>query len=363
MNRRRWKFRISLLIVLLFITSGLNIYSIISKQDSILNHNNQGLNESSKYIIVDKSDDKKFQNIQEAIDFSQTESTIYVKNGIYNEILNINKKINIYGESKDKTIINPTSNKNGYAIKISYEDTIMNNLGIQNQGPGLYSTGIKITANKVTITSCDIYNTPVGIAVWSSENKITDCRFYNCSDEGIALLGSEINLANNNIIKNCEFFNNCDGIELQYSSNNEISSCIFKNNTHAGIDAIETSNNDNLISDCTFENNNAFGIFFSNSKNNIISKCKITGCKIMATSSKNIKLEECNFEKIYLTDKSSMTFQNCSNFLKTNINTIDSNYKILYENKLKAIFSNIIEKREDFYLKISSLISFFSLKY
>lgn len=364
MRKWRWKRNISLLLILIFITSNLNVLAINIEQNTIREDTNinQESYKSSKIIIVDKYDGNHFNNIQDAINSAPVESTIYIRNGYFNEILNINKKINIIGESKDKTIINPTSKENSYAIKIASENIKISNLGIQNQGSGLYTTGIKISANRTTITSCDIFDTPVGIAIWSSENEISDCRFYGCSDEGIALLGSEINSVNNNIIKNCEFFNNCDGIELQYSSNNQISSCRFNNNSHAGIDAIVKSNNNNIIFDCNFKDNNAFGIFFSRSKNNIISKCILSGNKIMVTASKDIKLEQCEFDGIYLTDKSSMTFDNCSNFIKSKIKTVDSNYKVLNINDLKTSYSSLKEKRDSIFSRIYSLVSFFRLK-
>ena len=313
-------------------------------------------------IIVDKNNKAAYNSIQDAINNAPSGSTIYVRNGYYNEILNIKKKIKLVGEDKEKTIINPASTKNSYAIRIAAEGVILNGFGIKNSGPGNYASGIKISADKTTITDCNIFDTPVGIAVWSSNNKISNCKFWGCSDEGIAFLGSSSNQCNNNIVTDCEFYDNCDGIELQYSSNNVISNCKFYDNTHAGIDAIGSSNNNNVISGCNLSNNKAFGIFFSRSTDNTISKCTFSENKIMATASKNIKVENCKLDGIYLKDKSSMTIEDCGSVLESKIKTVDSDYVLSSVEEIKTRFDSLQEKRDtirnSIFLRIMPILSF-----
>jgi len=346
------------MLILLSVTITTNILAQNIKQNLInIEPNKYKLNIKNIDIIVDKYDNNNYNSIQSAINNANTNSTIYVKKGYYNEIIYINKKINLIGESNKTTIINPTSNKNSYAIKISSENITISNLGIQNKGLGIYTTGIKVNAKNTTIKSCNIFETPVGIAIWTSENTISECKFYKCLDEGIALLGTNNNILNSNLIKNCEFYNNCDGIELQYSSNNKILSCNFYNNTHAGIDSISNLNDNNIILECKFENNKAFGIFFSKSNDNIISRCTFSNDKIMATESINIKIQQCKLNEIYLTDKSTITFDNCSDLKDTNIKMINSNYKILNYDNLKTNLLKLKEKKQSLLLKILQIAS------
>jgi len=110
----------------------------------------------------------------------------------------------------------------------------------------------------------------------ASDNIIDNCNFWRCKDEAIALIGSTYSDCNNNKITNCVFRENCDGIELQYSSSNTISDCEFYDNTHTGIDAIASSNNNNIISDCKIYKNEVHGIYFSASSNNQIIDCSIS---------------------------------------------------------------------------------------
>ena len=237
--------------------------------------------------IVDKNGKGHYTSIQEAINNEPEGTTIYVKNGLYNEILNINKKIKIIGENKENTIIHSESEQNKYSINLNAPEIIIEKLSIKNSGSGLYTSGIKITALQTQIQDCIIYETPVGIAIFTSNNVINNCEFYRCSDEGIVLLGTPYSECKNNTIINCKFFENCDGLELQYSTDNIITNCEFYNNTHTGIDAIISSNDRNIISNCNIYNNNVHGLYLSSSSYN-----KIIDCSILNNDNGNIVMNK-----------------------------------------------------------------------
>ena len=309
--------------------------------------------DSADKIIVDKNDDTHYKSIQKAIDHAQSGSTIYVKEGEYSEIVNINKKIHLIGEGRDKTLINPESQKNKYAVGIRAAGVKLSGFGITNKGPGLYTTGIRICSSQTEIEDCNIFDTPVGIAIWSSENTISNCEFWGCKDEGIVFLGSSSNECNNNVVTNCTFYDNCDGIELQYSSNNTISHCEFYDNTHAGIDAIGSSNNNNIISNCDIYDNEVFGIYISRSSGNQITNCSIYQNQIMISNSENTSIDECELEGIYLRD-SAIIIKNCKSLDVSKIKTTNSNYTIYneesVENKLDTNTKEDTIINEDFFI-------------
>lgn len=230
-------------------------------------------------IIVDINGEGDYKSIQEAINNAQSGSVIYIKKGEYYEIINIKKEIEIVGEDKDLTLISPISESNKFAINLGAQNVKIRDLSIQNRGPGLYTSGVRITASTTEIYNCNIYDTPIGIAIWTSDNIIKDCYFKGCEDEGIALLGSNYSDCNNNKIINCIFQKNCDGIELQYSSKNIIDNCKFYNNTHSGIDAITSSNDENVISNCEIYNNDVHGVYLASSSDNQIIDCIISDNK------------------------------------------------------------------------------------
>jgi parallel beta-helix repeat protein len=233
--------------------------------------------QNNHILTVDKSGEGDYTTIQEAINNAPDMATIYIKAGIYSEIIDITKSINLIGENE--VVINPISEKNSYAMRVGAPGTKISKLSVTNGAPGPYTSGIYISASNTEIEDCNLYDTPIGLAVWTSNNIINNCTFWGCKDEGIALLGSKYSACNDNEITNCVFHDNCDGIELQYSSNNIITNCEFYNNTHTGIDAIASFNDKNTITSCTIYNNNVNGIYLSSSSDNQIMDCSISNNK------------------------------------------------------------------------------------
>ena len=260
------------------------------------------INKGIQIIVVDKYGSGDYISIKEAVENAKSGYTIFIKNGEYSEIIDIRKSINLIGENKDYTLINPISEKNKNAICLGAPDSSIKSLTITNGAPGLYSSGVKITASNNLIDDCNIYDTPVGIAIWSSYNTIQNCVFKGCEDEGIALLGSQSSECNNNKILKCVFYNNCDGVELQYSSFNTISDCKFYENTHTGIDAVAKSNDKNIISDCEIYNNNVHGIYFSGSSEN-----QIINCRVIDNNNGNIIMNEYSNNNDILNNKDTNT--------------------------------------------------------
>ena len=141
-------------------------------------------------IIVDKNGDGDYTSIREAINQAQSGFTIYVKKGEYKEIIDIKIPITLIGEDKKSTLINPISEKNKYAVSLGAPGVRISRLSIYNGAPGLYTSGIRVTSPSTEISDCKIYETPVGIVIWTSNNIVKNCYFERCNDEGIVLIGS-----------------------------------------------------------------------------------------------------------------------------------------------------------------------------
>ena len=290
-------------------------------------------NQKENIIVVDIKGYGDFKKINDAIDSAQTDSIIYIKKGEYREVVDIKKKVYLIGEEVSKTILNPISEKNKYAIRLGAEGIKIVGLSISNDAPGLYTNAISIVSPNTIVTDCNIYDTPIGISIWTSDNLIKNCNFWGCEDEAIALLGTPYSDCNNNKIFNCKFYNNCDGIELQYSSYNTIKNCEFYENIHTGIDAISESNNNNVISNCKIYKNKVNGIYISSSSDN-----KILGCSIFDNGDEDIIINgESENNKIMKT----------SNFyiMKNKLNCISRLKNIL--NKFSDNLMQKILKKED----------------
>jgi len=323
--KRRRKSVVALLLIFVFLQLAI---STSSQAQQIIQKTN-----GKQILIVDINGGGDYTSIQEAINHAQEGYTIYVKTGSYCEIIEIKKQISLIGEDKESTLINPISEKNKYAIRLGAPGVMLNGFSITNGASGLYASGVRVTASKTEIKNCNIYNTPVGIVIWTSDNIVDDCNFWGCKDEGIALIGSKYSDCNNNKILNCKFYNNCDGIELQYSSNNYIFNCEIYENTHTGIDAIASSNNNNKIAYCNIYNNEVNGIYFSASSDNQIIECSISnnddGDIIMSRNSKNnqiltkqSEISSTDNEKISFRDTLNRFFDKISNLRIAKMNHI-----------------------------------------
>jgi parallel beta-helix repeat protein len=266
--------------------------------------------------------------IQDAINSAQPNSTIQLPAGTFAEILTISKPLHLKGEGAARTFLSPTSANNGYAIRIIAKGVTLSDLDITNQGPGLYTTGVKISASNTIIQNCTFHDSPIGIAIWSSQNIISGCEFRGCDDEGIVLLGTSTTACSNNTITSCTFYENCDGIELQYSTDNLITSCTFAQNTHAGIDAIESKNDNNIISDCEFTANQGFGLYLAGSSHNTITGCSFVDDSItLQHSSENI-ISNSEVSTIRLMDHSSLFLKQCKGIDESAIISQQSSYTI-----------------------------------
>lgn len=219
-------------------------------------------------IFVDSN-----QNLQSIINSAPAEATIILNPGTYNTSFSIKKAITLQGKNKNSTFINLTTSPNNAGIALKAPNITLSNLTITNSASGLYTTAIRINSPHCKIDNCNILDTPIGIAVWSSHTEISHTSFHNCSDEGILLISTSISESHYNLIHNCSFYYNCDAIELQHSSYNTIIDCTMKYNTHSAIDAICDNNNHNLISNCIISDNKVHGIYFSSSQYNVIKNC------------------------------------------------------------------------------------------
>jgi len=267
-------------------------------------------------------------SIQELINRALPNSTIVLPAGTYNEILTIQKPLHLKGQGATQTFISPTSPTNGYALRITAPGVIISNLDITNLGPGLYTTGVKISAASTTIQNCTFHDNPIGIAMWSPANIIVGCDFQGCDDEGVALLGTATTPCTNNTISSCTFSNNCDGIELQYAAHNLIEYCSFTQNTHAGIDAIGSSNNHNEISQCQFSANQGFGLYLAGSSDNLITQCSFSDDAITFAKASNNTLFKSQGTRIQLMEDSSLIIEQCSSINTSDIITEQSSFEI-----------------------------------
>ena len=153
--------------------------------------------------IVDQSGGGDFTSIQDAIDVSSNGDLIIINDGVYNEILTIDKSIRVNGNNIDNTILKGSDVGNG--ITITVNDVQISNITITNFEKGIYSQDHQYL-------------------------NISYIKISYCTD-GISFIKCNYNVVKHSII--CNYYG--IGMSLDECSNNEVINCRLFNSTSAGI--------------------------------------------------------------------------------------------------------------------------------
>ena len=238
-----------------------------------------------------------YTSIQEAIDDANSGDTVFVYNGTYYEIVEINKNgLILQSENKYLTIIDGMGADNTLLINTCQNVvvegfTIINSSGSWLEGAGIklhssgscnYNTirnciirdndkdGILIwplkhqNANYNTIIDCEIYNNGKwGIQLnrqdgpsWTNFNNILNCTVYNNTNSGGICIGTHI-YGTNNLISDCEVYGNLNGIHFD-GDYSQILNTYCYDNIENGIWL--SSEREGTIANCTLSNNGKAGV-------------------------------------------------------------------------------------------------------
>ena len=223
-----------------------------------------------KYDYVGDSNgsaNRPYNTIQEAIDVANDGDTIYIFGGLYEENLEIDKKVKIWGGVDEKETIIDSIYDNRYLIEITADEVAIEGITVRDSGEDMTS--------------------PIGalIALKSSNNQINRNNINNSNTFGIYIdPKSSDNLVSGNKINNTK-----TGIWIDSSNTNDIANNDIRNSTDYGILVDSTSENNRLygnlidnsqrsgmrIEDCdnvnitnnTIQNSDFYGIFISGSIN------------------------------------------------------------------------------------------------
>ena len=125
-----------------------------------------GINSVTRETIIVPDD---YSTIQEAIDMSKKDDTIYVRNGTYYENIIIDKSIKLIGEDKDTTIIDGFGN--GSVIKVLSNYVYINDFTIQNSALNIFeSSGIESYSSYNYYFGNNLIHNRVGIHIFSGDN-------------------------------------------------------------------------------------------------------------------------------------------------------------------------------------------------
>jgi len=207
------------LVLSLVILVSLPALTLSSKRNSLyVDDSNNGSEDGSK--------SHPYNTINEAMDKSNSKTDIHVKKGFYKENIEINKGVRIFGENKDKVVIeaktshNPTifmndeavidkvtikKGKYGIAVKDDAKASIIRCVIKDSERDGIYINAGKVKdSRKVSISDSIIRNNDGG-GIYSGKRSlsITGSEVTNNGGDGIDIMdGASAWIANNTITKN-----------------------------------------------------------------------------------------------------------------------------------------------------------------
>ena len=216
------------------------------------NNNNINIRNYENTLYVGGQGPNNYTSIQDAIDNASIGETVFVFDDAspYYENLIIDKSIQLIGENKDSTVINGSKLDSFLdTINITADNVNIQGFSIVENFGYYYQAAILIMGDYTIISNCNIYNNDwIGIFFHdSSFNQITACEFY------YNLIAVHLVDSDDNIIKDCFYYKNCDDILLyENSHNNKIINCTCIGNSFSGIHIQHSSGNE--IINCTIEN-------------------------------------------------------------------------------------------------------------
>ena len=193
--------------------------------------------------------------IQAGVNNATAGDTVYVYNGTYREKVNVNKQLNLTGESRENVIVNGSGSGNVFYITTPVTNVNINSFSITNGQYGVYI--YKSSYNN--ISNCNITKTTShGIYIYTTSyyNIVMNSNIHNCMGNGIY----SYTTSDQNSIVNCNVYNNTNhGIYLRSSHNNVIANCNVYTNKNHGIN-LDVSSNNNLRNNTINDNAYNFGV-------------------------------------------------------------------------------------------------------
>jgi len=214
--------------------------------------------------------DEDYETIQQAIDAASVGDVIYVRNGLYNESVVVNKTLSLVGENKFNTIID--GGGSGNVILITADNVTVTGFTLRNSGLVLTVGGVYIdhsVHNK--IIGNVMKNNKYGVYLsYSGGNSIVNNTVFNNS-YGMSLVSSTGNIVSHN-----NFLSNNDGLWLSISVNN----IFFGNNVSSNLveGVLLSACTNNVFSDNRVINNtNGFHVISSTHNDIVDNNVSING--------------------------------------------------------------------------------------
>jgi parallel beta-helix repeat protein len=269
----------------------INLIPIINEQHVTAESGNAIYVDDSSYPKRDGTAEYPFRTIQDALDVAESQDTIYVFGGLYDDPFIINKEVDIVGSIEGGSSIIEILEDERYTVEITKDYVTFESFTIKDTGDHKSSpigALISIKASDVVVQgnilidtkSWGIYLDPSSSGCVISGNEIDN------TEKGIYIDDSDTHDIFNNIISNSTndgiYLTKCSntrlynneistsnhGINVQYSTGTNITNNHIFLNTYSGIGLYGGKNT--IVQGNHFENNDGNGIFLQTANSEIL---------------------------------------------------------------------------------------------
>jgi parallel beta-helix repeat protein len=189
------------------------------------------------------------ESIQAAIDNATIGDTIIVRDGTYNENVDVNKRLTIRSENGSDFTIVQAANSNDHLFEVTVDYVNISGFTVDGaKGAEWSKSGIYLEANYSIIANNNCSNTTGGIRLQRSNTNTIENNICSHNSIGIRLEESNSNTITNNVC-----FLNGRGIRLEESNSNTIANNDCSNNAFGGI-ALENSNSNTITNNICSSN-------------------------------------------------------------------------------------------------------------
>ena len=240
---------------------------------------------------VDDDGGADFTSIQDAIDAAIADDTIIIKDGTYNENVDVNKRLKIRSEKGPDSSIVLASDPNNHVFNVTVDYVNLSGFTVAGARRGRWTSGIYLTnVEHCTISNNIASNNNYGITLahYSSNNTLTGNTVNSNKQCGINVGGFSSNIT---IMNNTASNNGYSGIKLIYSSNNTLMGNIANSNKENGI-YVSVSSNNTLTNNTASNNDDGIHLFSSRNNtlaNNIANSNNLNGILLLYSSNNIFK--------------------------------------------------------------------------
>lgn len=154
-------------------------------------------------LYVGGTGKNNYTSIQNAVEYVKDNFTIYVYSGLYNEVVHIDKSINLIGQNKTNTIINSRTGRSPVRIGKGGDFVNISGFTIQNSTDETTGFGVWISDDNYCRIFNNIFkNNYIGINIMNDNNLISENTFILNTNAAILISGNNNTIYKNEITQN-----------------------------------------------------------------------------------------------------------------------------------------------------------------